>query len=86
MINLFKKIFSNKNKENKEISYEEKEDFLQSKKEEEKIKKPYFFVYNIGLLFIVYEEVDTGLDIVHVEESRWECEEKANKHCKLLNS
>jgi hypothetical protein len=37
-------------------------------------------------LFIVYEEVDTGIDIVHVEESRWECEEKANKHCKLLNS
>lgn len=38
-----------------------------------------------GLLFIVYERVDTGLDIISDEDSRWESEDKAKEHCRILN-
>ena len=34
-----------------------------------------------GLLFIVYEIQES----IEIEDSRWENEEKAKKHCKLLN-
>lgn len=79
MFKTLKNIFVNKTK--KETSKEN----LEVKKIFYKPKKPLFLVEQIGLLFIVYEEVDTGLDIVYIEESRWECQEKADKHCKLLN-
>ena len=39
-----------------------------------------------GLLYIVYEKVDTGMDEMAIEDSRWEDEEKAKEHCRILNS
>lgn len=38
-----------------------------------------------GLLFIVVRDVDTGMDIIPVEDSRWTDEEQAKEHCRLLN-
>jgi len=38
-----------------------------------------------GLLWIVYEKVDTGLDVMSVEDSRWKSEKDAKLHCNLLN-
>lgn len=38
-----------------------------------------------GLLYIVYQKVDTGMSNTSVEDSRWVDEEKAKEHCKLLN-
>lgn len=38
-----------------------------------------------GLLWIVYERVDTGMDVISTEDSRWNTELKASLHCDLLN-
>lgn len=39
-----------------------------------------------GLLYIVYINVDTGISVVPIEDSRWESEEKAKEHCSILNA
>lgn len=44
-----------------------------------------YFYKKHGLLFIVYCKVDTGFQIVDVEDSRWEDETKAKEHCYILN-
>ena len=38
-----------------------------------------------GLLFVVYEQVNTGMATVGHEYSKWEDEEKAKEHCRILN-
>lgn len=47
-------------------------------------KDKYFYVKH-GLLYIVYEVTDTGIDSVPTEDSRWEDEKKAKEHCDILN-
>ena len=45
-----------------------------------------FYVCKHGLLYVVYEKVDTGMDEVSVKDSSWEDEEKAKLHCRILNN
>ena len=46
-----------------------------------KIKEFYYYVEH-GLLWIVYYQDEYGCT---GEDSRWESEDKAKEHCKLLN-
>ena len=48
------------------------------------MEEGYYFCKH-GLLYIVYFNIETGLDVVAEEDSRWEDEEKAKEHCRILN-
>ncbi len=41
-----------------------------------------YFVARRGILHLVFEN---GIEVGPVEESRWEDEEKATEHCRLMN-
>lgn len=38
-----------------------------------------------GLLWIVYKSLWTGIEMSYTEDSKWDSEEKAKEHCRLLN-
>jgi len=49
------------------------------------MEEGYYYIKH-GLLFIVYINIETGMSITTQEDSRWEDEEKAKEHCRILNS
>jgi hypothetical protein len=51
----------------------------------EKATEATYIVTTHGLLYIVYKKVYTGQGLIMTEDSRWEDEQKAILHCKLIN-
>lgn len=45
-----------------------------------------FYYCKHGLLFIVYENEQQGMFNTAKEDSRWEDEDKAKEHCRILNN
>jgi hypothetical protein len=44
-----------------------------------------FFIRKHGLLWLVMEYIETDDGFMSVEDSAWECEDKAKQHCYILN-